>query len=392
MLTGFNANIDRVITLTPQLLSVLREHAGSSAFLSRLYHSLRYCAADEMVISDPAVFSGIASALPDEAGALNLGGQAALAGVQMQRLGMTPVTCVVPGSGPRTRMMLKESGVLPLTFPESHDHPDILHLIFEHAPGLVPLAPRVVPRSNRFIVSPEHDPSTVLIPKEKEASFLEQIRSCKRAFLSGYQFLRDDGEFIAAASQLQAIHNVHPRMRTHVECVSGLQPRVLSLMLKHIFPNTDSIGLNEQELDAFTRVLDPGKAGGIFLSPAGIVRDALALAHATGVPRLHLHTFGYYILILKPGTGDPELSRDALLFAAQEGANAAGEGRQVLAREGLHAYADIRTDSGLDKPQGVFTVGDRVVVLVPTLIAQNVRKTTGLGDILSSTAFVTDPF
>ena len=125
------------------------------------------CAADEMVISDPAVFSGIASALPDEAGALNLGGQAALAGVQMQRLGMTPVTCVVPGSGPRTRMMLKESGVLPLTFPESHYRPDILHLIFEHAPGLVPLAPRVVPRSNWFIVSPEHDPSTVLFPRKR---------------------------------------------------------------------------------------------------------------------------------------------------------------------------------------------------------------------------------
>jgi len=31
-------------------------------------------------------------------------------------------------------------------------------------------------------------------------------------------------------------------------------------------------------------------------------------------------------------------------------------------------------------------------VLVPTCISKNIQKTTGLGDILSSTAFVADRF
>jgi ADP-dependent phosphofructokinase/glucokinase len=33
-----------------------------------------------------------------------------------------------------------------------------------------------------------------------------------------------------------------------------------------------------------------------------------------------------------------------------------------------------------------------VVILVPTYISQNINKTTGLGDMLSSTAFVADQF
>jgi ADP-dependent phosphofructokinase/glucokinase len=167
------------------------------------------------------------------------------------------------------------------------------------------------------------------------------------------------------------------------------------MMLDHILKNTDSIGLNEHELAMFTQALEAPDQRPLAVlpsSPVALVHDALALAHATGVPRLHLHTFGYYILILKPGVGQPELSRNALLFAARQTADAAGGSGQILSREGLQAYADIRTAFGTDESPGIFRTGDRIVVIIPTWISHNVRKTTGLGDILSSTAFVADPF
>ena len=72
------------------------------------------------------------------------------------------------------------------------------------------MAEGVVPRVNRFIVSPAHEPSTILIPEEREAAFLEQIASCRRAFLSGYQYLRTEEEFIAAAGQLARIRSSIP--------------------------------------------------------------------------------------------------------------------------------------------------------------------------------------
>jgi ADP-dependent phosphofructokinase/glucokinase len=127
-------------------------------------------------------------------------------------------------------------------------------------------------------------------------------------------------------------------------------------------------------------------------SPVTSVHDAVALAKATGVSRIHLHTFGYYILILKSTIPDPEVSRDALLFAAQVTADTAGRGDQVLSREGLLAYAAVRQRFGPDKTPGIFAYDKHLIVVVPTRISQNIQKTTGLGDVLSSTAFMADRF
>jgi ADP-dependent phosphofructokinase/glucokinase len=224
---------------------------------------------------------------------------------------------------------------------------------------------------------------------------LEQIASCRRAFLSGYQYLKTVQEFITAARQIRMIRSVHPLMRTHVECVSGADRNVMAMMLRHIIPDTDSIGLNERELGLFMHALrapDPASAALLPSSPVACVREAIALADATGVPRIHLHTFGYYILILKSETAKPEVSRNALLLAARVTADSAGWGEQILSREGLLAYTAVREVLGPDETPGIFRYDDRVVVLVPTYISHNIHKTTGLGDILSSTAFVADPF
>jgi ADP-dependent phosphofructokinase/glucokinase len=396
-ITGFNANIDRVISMTPDLLGSFEQHSvqGSDVILPRLKQAMRYCSADEVFISDPSAYHALAESF-SHSGTLSVGGQAGIAAVHLRRTGVPSVTCAVPGAGPVTCALLKNAGVIPLTFePEANNRSDIIHLIFEYPPGLVQLADHVVPRSNRFIVSLVHDPSTVFIPEASVWSFREQIAACRRAFLSGYQYLRTEQQFIVAARQIRMIRNVHPRMRTHVECVSGPDVTVMQMMLRHIFPNTDSIGLNERELGSYIHLVrTPGSTPSAVLpsSPVTCVHDAIALAKATGVSRIHLHTFGYYILILKSGTPDPEVSRNALLLAAQVTADTAGRGNQVLSREGLQAYAAIREGFGPEKTAGIFAYDNYLIVVIPSCISQNIRKTTGLGDILSSTAFMADRF
>jgi ADP-dependent phosphofructokinase/glucokinase len=397
VITGFNANIDRVIPVTPDILRSFEQRAvqGFDAIPDRLKQSMRYCSADEVFISEPSVYRTLAGSF-SRSGTLSVGGQAGIAAVHLRRLGVPSVTCAVPGAGKKTCALLQNAGVIPLTFESgAGDRPDVIHLIFEYSPGLVPLADQVVPRSNRFIVSPVHDASTVIIPDASVNSFLEQIIACRRAFLSGYQYLRTEQEFVTAARQIRMIRSVHPLMRTHVECVSGADRNVMAMMLRHIIPNTDSIGLNERELGLFMHALrapDPVSAAILPSSPVACVRDAIAFADATGVPRIHLHTFGYYILILKSETPKPEVSRDALLLAARVTADTAGLGEQVLSREGLLAHAAVREEFGPDETPGIFREDDHVVVLIPTYISQNIQKTTGLGDILSSTAFVADRF
>ena len=73
-------------------------------------------------------------------------------------------------------------------------------------------------------------------------------------------------------------------------------------------------------------------------------------------------------------------------------ADTAGPGNQVLSGEGLRAYAEIQKLFGPDEIPGIFNIHDWIVILVPAYIAKNVQKTTGLGDILSSTAFIADTF
>ena len=223
VITGFNANIDRVIPVTSDLLTSFEEHTvpGFDLFLPRLKQSMRHCSADELFVSDHEVYQRIADFF-STSGTFAIGGQAGIAAIQIQRLEMTSVACAVPGAGRMTHQLLQDAGVIPLAFEKKAvDPPDIIHLIFEYPPGLVPVANGVVPRNNRFILSPVHDPSTVIIPDSCENSFLEKIASCERAFLSGYQYLQTKQEFVTAARQIRLIRGVNPRMRTHVECVSG---------------------------------------------------------------------------------------------------------------------------------------------------------------------------
>ena len=397
VLTGFNANIDRIILVTPALLRSFEQHEvpGFEAILPRLKQSMRYSAADEVFIRELSAYRKLSEHFSCS-GNLSMGGQAGIAAMNVKKLIIPSVTCAVPGAGLQTCSLLQEAGVVPLAFESGvTDRPDMPHLIFEYSPGLVPPSEGVVLRNNRFIVSPIHDASTVIIPDASMTLFLEQIRACRRAFLSGYQYLRTEREFVTAAGQIRLIRSVHSLMRTHVECVSNADPDVIAMMFRHILPATDSIGLNERELGMFMHTLRKGDQTSMSLlpsSPVTNVRDAIALADATGVSRVHLHTFGYYIVILKSKTAQPELSQHALLLAAKVTADSAGSGKQVLSREGLMAYAEIRQVFGPDETPGIFKKDDRIVVLVPAYISQNVQKTTGLGDILSSTAFVADMF
>ena len=397
VLTGFNANIDRVIPVTPKLLAALclQNGPGFAELKRRLLHSMKYSVADEMVICRPRIYHAI-SRFFARRGKPVPGGQAGIAAARLQIRGFGPVTCAVPGAGKRTRALLERSGVTPCTFGEGPVRdPDPIHFVLEHSPGLVPPAPGTVPRSNRLIVSPAHKPSSIFIPAAAQDAFLAQIAFCRRAFLSGYQYLHTEDEFSRAARQLAQIRALHPAMRTHIECTGGIHPRIYALIARHVFPHADSIGLNEQELGIAIRALavrETTRPDNSPVHPVALVRGAVTLACATGISRLHLHTFGYYILIQKPGTGQPRASRDALFLAAREAADAAGGDRRVISPDGLAAYTAIRRAFGPDRPKGIFRTGDRTVIVVPACISLPAKRTTGLGDIISSTAFVTDPF
>ncbi len=102
VITGFNANIDRVIQLTPDLLRSFEQHAvpGFDAILPQLKQSMRYSAANEVFINQPSAYLELAESF-SRSGTLSLGGQAGIAAVHLRSLGVPSITCAVPRGRPR---------------------------------------------------------------------------------------------------------------------------------------------------------------------------------------------------------------------------------------------------------------------------------------------------
>jgi ADP-dependent phosphofructokinase/glucokinase len=356
---------------------------------------MQYCTAEEWFVVDRARYGNFARIF-SSLGHPEIGGQAGIAALHLSRLGVQRVVCAAPYHGMESAALLKERGVIVPDFTAGTPATgDKIHLVFEYPPGLVPLAPDVIPRNNRFIVSPVHEPASVLIPGSCMDLFLKEIGSCNRAFLSGYQYLRSDHEFEAAASQIARMKDRNASLRVHIECVSATGDEVTRGFVRHILPAADSLGLNEQELSHLLNhlgLLSPSPGTIRILSPVQSMEGALALCKSLGLKRLHVHTFGYYILVLRRDAAQAESSRNALLFASREVANAAQGTGTDLSTEGIRAVALARENFGREYSPGIFSAGSCTVLIIPTLIAENIARTAGLGDILSSTAFIADTF
>jgi ADP-dependent phosphofructokinase/glucokinase len=386
VLVGFNVNIDRIIQVSRELLDSEEFCREGFAELKRhLIHSMERCTAEEWFVIDPEDYSRFTDFFSGT-GNLAIGGQAGIAALHLASLGVPEVSCVSPALSRSAAEILREQGVrVPGYFPGTGSQQDDIHLIFEYRPGLVPLAGGTVPRNNRFIASPKKTALNTILPERSLLFILPKLSTCTRAFLSGYQYLQDEQEFIQAASQIRTIRKCNPHMRVHIESVSVTDPRVLAGLLHHILPAADSAGMNEHEL---ALILDRG----VLSSPASLVQGVLDLAQTTGLARIHLHTFGYYLLVRHKDQAMGVRSQTSLLYAARVVAESAGGTGTCISPRGIEAIREIENVLGQGPEPGIFTQGDYQIIAVPTQIADGVTKTAGLGDILSSTAFIADPW
>jgi ADP-dependent phosphofructokinase/glucokinase len=396
IIVGFNVNLDRIITVTPALFGSTHFNLPDlSELRSRLLHSMQSCTAEEWFVADHHLYQHFLRIFAGS-GHLVIGGQAGIAAFYLASGGISDVSCITQSVGPHTRKIFKTAGVhlLGLTT-ESRDYSDIVHLVFEYPPGLVPVIKGVIPRNNRFIASPVHSPESVLIRDEKLDVFRQGFSQYSRAFLSGYQYLLTDEEFQHAADQIQRLKKNNDRMRVHVECVSVTDPKVITGFIRHILPVADSIGLNEHELVLLLHCSDPQNPDTGFsetLSPVQQVNAALEICKMSALKRLHLHTFGYYVLVLRNDCAHPETSLNALLFASRAVADAAQGTQSEISPKGISACEDVDTAFGPQISPGIIRNNTYTIVMIPTIIAKDISKSSGLGDIISSSAFVADQF
>jgi ADP-dependent phosphofructokinase/glucokinase len=396
VIVGFNVNLDRIITVDEALLgSALFNQPVLSELRSRLLHSMHTCTAEEWFVTDPLLYEQFNHIFSDT-GHLSIGGQAGIAAVHLASAGIADVLCITHSPGPDTRKIIDSAGVHLLALDAGYaPTSDTIHLIFEYLPGIVPVTDGVIPRNNRFIVSPLHPPASVLIPVDTWNTFRARIIRFNRAFLSGYQYLRTEREFGQAADQCLLMKKNNEHLRIHVECVSVTDPGVISGFIRHILPVADSIGLNEHELVLLHHFLfspNTELVGFEIVSPVQRVKCALEICKNSGLKRLHLHTFGYYVLVLRNEYVHTEASLNALLFASCAVTRAAQGTDGEISPAGMSAYNEVEKVFGPQISLGVFRDNSHTIIMIPTIIVKTIAKSSGLGDIISSSAFVADPF
>ncbi|XP_055607125.1 ADP-dependent glucokinase [Uranotaenia lowii] len=197
---------------------------------------------------------------------------------------------------------------------------DDIHLILEYKTG-DEWGPLRSPRANRYILHNDHHNPFI--------SSLEEFETALPGFnphlfvVSGLQMM--DNYVYEAGVREGRVQKVNSQMRNqspdtliHFEMASFVELELLQLLLEKVVPFSDSLGMNEQELDNLQQVLQTGK---ISLVADSNPRVALSLDQARTVfrtlneeyfrqrfkdpsrrmlTRLHLHTLAYQaILVVK---------------------------------------------------------------------------------------------
>ncbi len=278
------------------------------------------------------------------------------------------------------------------------DEESCIHYIYEFPRGF-----RVfnfeAPRENRFIGAADDYNTNLYIRPEFRERFDEIVEKVELAIISGLQALTKDNyrePFETVREHLKVLNE--RGIPTHLEFAFTPDETVRKAILD-LLPAFWSVGLNEVELASIMEVMGERNLAEKLLAsdpvdPIAVTEAMLKLAEL-GVKRIHFHTYGYY-LALTDYRG--EFVRDALLFAALAAAAKAKLGDVPSIGEVVRAM-DVPVNERA-KPveealareygmrNGIAEVNGYQLAFIPTKIVAKPKSTVGIGDTISSSAFI----
>ncbi len=295
-----------------------------------------------------------------------------------------------------------ENGGLRFVHPQDFqsDEESCIHFIYEFPRGFNVLDFKA-PRENRFIGSADDYNTTLFIRDEFRERFEEITLKVSLAIISGLQPLtgenyREPFEVLRANLAVLAERNIP----THLEFAFTADEKVRREILK-LLPSFWSVGLNEVELASIMEVMGEGRLAEKLLEsdpvdPMAVIEAMLRLMEI-GVRRVHFHTYGYYLVLTDYRD---ENVRDALLFAALAAAAKAKLG-DVQSIDDIVSAMDVpvnetarsierilTTEYGMEN--GMASVNGYQITFVPTKIVTRPKSTVGIGDTISSSAFISE--
>ena len=303
--------------------------------------------------------------------------------------------------------------------------------IFEYEEGLNFPIERLIefitaPRSNRLIIA---DRPKGLMPgfSEELESYLPELGSfVDRALLSGYQYLTKDNvvDWMTREQKfLKSFSSRNPHLRLHLEFASISDEFVRKTIIQKLDGYVHSLGCNEVELATILHDLGEFEAENAILNDESIENIYTGMnivKKRLKIKRFHMHTLSYHIMLL-----DPDYSKDVTIESALNGVlysamigtakTLVGEftSRNIkefeieLATQFPVSYTGVKNLEKLAlklksdgeiadvkdfMTNGIIKTEKLWKFVIPTQVtpAEQVKSTVGLGDSISSTAFVFD--
>jgi len=291
-----------------------------------------------------------------------------------------------------------------------------LHWIFEYQAGETINLPGLkftTPRANRFIAAWNPVNNKLQI----KPSFKEGLKKMAGAFshmlISGFHILSEtypDGTtwtdyLIPVAQYLKQLRSDYPHLKMHYEFASIASSQIRLGIVQHVLTVVNSLGLNEVELVALLQDIGETALAENIESQNSIraVFAGLAkLMEITGLDRIHLHDLGYYLAITKRQYAGRETTLKGLLMSATLAASRALTGRIGTDAEIAQGLDVPISETGLTKvkeladalaakelaERGHTDLGQLCIAMVPTRVVPRPVITVGMGDLISSAAFI----
>ena len=379
-----------------------------------------------------------------EADEHRMGGQSGIIANLLAQLGVTTIVYIPNLSFPQSRRFFNQNIFFPLKSEDlgvvalrnitkcgSDDVITKINWIFEYEEGLNFPIEKInefvtAPRSNRLIIAGRPQGLMPGFSDELE-SYLPELGSLvDRAILSGYQYLnQENAESWMTREQrlLQKLVSRNPELRLHLEFASISNQSVRKTIIEKLKSVVHSLGCNEVELATILHDLGETEAEKALQSKESIetIYEGMKIVKKRlGIKRFHLHTLSYHIILIDPDYSKNvtiESVQNAVLYSAIIGTakTLVGEftSRNIkdfeiqLAKSSPVSYSGLKNLEKIAiklKEDGEIAdvrefmyhgmiKGEKMwKLIVPTQVtpSDQMKSTVGLGDSISSTAFVFD--
>ena len=443
---GFNVNVDKIIELTPETIDKklldginlefekgrikLPSKVNSAEdFLPYLIFSMMEGKALEITVLSEKIVNWIENNF--EVKNDQIGGQAGIIANLFKSIEVRDVLLSLPSQDPQLAELLDPSLLTIVKDKNSYSIQEInkvkfmqkepiSHYIFEYKAGNYQFNSFEFncPRDNRFIFT--YDEINILVKFNRGFHEFGQnfIQDYSLAILSGFGLAYEqknsfDNIFLPITQMIENWKRINPELFIHIELSSCFNVRKRSSIKKNLFPIVDSIGVNEQEIQLFSRVDKEYEE--MNLNRKSISINLFQMLHElfSQYPhlRIHLHYLGFF-LVISPviKIEKAENTRKALIMSSYFAASKAKNGSIKSFQDIFNVELDL-SSKGFDELKnlndylescfkvkgslsetGIVETPKFTLIGIPTILVKDPLKLVGLGDTISSIAVLFESY